>query len=151
MQIQLPEEHQKQKLLFFLAQDVDDHDRKLLREMIERMSTSRSWVIGAPEFIDITENSETEPGDIPVETVGGVHEIYSTSNPNKLPAEIDAQHLDEVEYIVDSVRQLSQEHRFEFEFELDGQYVGTIDNGRINATLQIGLIEEWRSHVTAAK
>jgi hypothetical protein len=134
-----------------LAQDVDDHDRKLLREMIERMSTSRSWVIGAPEFIDIIENSETQPGDIPVETVGGVHEIYSTSHPNKLPAEIDAQHLNEVEYIVDSVQQLSQAHGFEFEFELDGQYVGTIDNGRIDATLQRGLIEEWRSHVTAAK
>ena len=61
-----------------------------------------------------------------------MHEIYSASPLNELPHEIDALHLEEVEYIVDSVRRLSQERGFEFEFELDGQYAGAIDNGVID-------------------
>lgn len=149
MNIQLSESHPRQKLLFFLAQDVDDEDRKVVKDAIEKMSSSRTWVIRAPEFVDIVENAGTRPGDSMVETVGGVHDIYSTSPSNELPREIDALHLEEVEYIVDSVRRLSQEHGLEFEFELDGQYVGTIDNGAIDATLAKGLIEEWRNHINA--
>jgi hypothetical protein len=150
MHNQLSELHPKQKLLFFLAQDIDDEDRKLVRDSIEKMSSSRAWVIRAPEFVDTIESAGTRPGAAPIETVGGVHEIYSTSPSSQLPHEIDALHLEEVEYIVDSVRRLSQEHGLEFEFELDGQYAGTIDNGIIDATLAKGLLEEWRNHINAA-
>lgn len=149
MYIQLAESRPRQQILFFLAQDVDDKVRKLLRDAIEKMSSSRTWVIGAPEFVDTVEGEGTRPGDSSVETVGGVHEIYSTSPSNELPGEIDALHLEEVEYIVDSVRRLSREHGLEFEFELDGQYVGTIDNGVIDETLAKGLIGEWRNHINA--
>jgi hypothetical protein len=133
-----------------LAQDFDDEDRRLVRDAIAKMSSSRAWIIRAPEFVDAVENAGARPGDSPVETVGGVHEIYSASSSNQLPREIDAFHLEEIEYIVDSLRRLSQEHGLEFEFELDGQYVGTIDNGVIDATLEKGLIEEWRNHINAA-
>ncbi|MFS2027503.1 hypothetical protein [Massilia sp. CT11-137] len=150
MQIHFVESHPKQKLLFFLAQDVDDEARKLVRDAIEKMSSLRTWVIRAPEFVDTVESTGTRPGDALVETVGGVHEIYSASPSNHLPREIDALLLEEVEYIVDSVQRLSQEHGLEFEFELDGQYVGTIDNGVIDAILAKGLIEEWRNHINAA-
>jgi hypothetical protein len=150
MHIQLSESHPKQRLLFYLAQDVDDGVRELVRNAIEKMSSSRAWVIRAPEFVDTVESAGTRPGDSPIETLGGMHEIYSTSSSNTLPREIDALHLEEVECIVDSVRHLSQEHGLEFEFELDGQYAGTIDNGVIDATLEKGLIEEWRNHIDSA-
>ncbi|GAA5013128.1 hypothetical protein GCM10025794_01390 [Massilia kyonggiensis] len=150
MHIQVFESHPKQRLLFFLAQDVDDEDRKLVRDAINAMASSRAWVISAPEFVDTVESVGTNPGDSPIETVGGVHEIYSASASNELPHEIDALHLEEVEYIVDSIRRLSQEHGLEFEFELDGQYVGTIDNGVIDSVLANGLIGEWRRHINAA-
>lgn len=149
MHIQVSESHPKQRLLFFLTQDVDDEDRKLVSDAIKAMASSRAWVISAPEFVDTVESVGTNPDDSPIETVGGVHEIYSASPLNELPHEIDALHLEEVEYIVDSVRRLSQERGFEFEFELDGQYAGTIDNGVIDSVLVKGLIGEWRHHINA--
>ena len=71
MHIQVSESHPKQRLLFFLTQDVDDEDRKLVSDAIKAMASSRAWVISAPEFADTVESVGTNPDDSPIETVGG--------------------------------------------------------------------------------
>lgn len=43
---------------------------------------------------------------------------------------------------------MSLEYGLEFEFELDGVYVGTVEDGVVDATLAKGLIEEWRHRIT---
>ena len=75
--------------------------------------------------------------------MGGELEIYSAVHPLKLPKDIDRQHLEEVEAIVNAVRGLSEHEQLAFEFELDGIYVGAVDDGIINKTLKVGLLNEW--------
>lgn len=150
MSIQISDDHPKQKLIFFVAQDIDDEIRVLVKKMLLDMAASRGWVIGAPKFIDTMEDVGTREVDVPDETVGGVHEIYSALPPNDLPRDIDELHLKEVEHIVDAVQRLSLNERLEFEFELDGRYVGTIEDGVVDATLAKGLLDEWRNHLSVA-
>ena len=140
--------NRRQTFLFFLAQEVHDEERQLVGKMVEQLSTSRTWVVGAPQFIDTVEHDGIRAGDLPTDTVGGAHEIYSALIPDGIPYEIDALHLDEIEYIVDFVRRVSLEYGLEFEFELDGVYVGTVEDGVVDATLAKGLIEEWRHRIT---
>lgn len=149
MSNKISDTHPKQRLLFFVAQDVDDNIRILVKRMLADIALSMSWVIGEPKFIDVKEDVGSQEFDLPVETVGGMHEIYSALTPNDLPHEIDERHLKEVEQIVSFVRQLSLNEGLEFEFELDGQYVGTIDDGVIDVTLEKGLLNEWRTHLAS--
>jgi hypothetical protein len=143
--------HPKQRLLFFVAQDVDGEIRNLVRQLIQQISRGRDWLIGPPEFVDSTHDSGSTEEDIPDETVGGLHEIYSALPPNDLPLDIDSLHLAEVDYIVEMVRQFSLDHDIEFEFELDGKHVGTIESGEADALLSKGLLGEWRAHIDSQR
>lgn len=149
MSFQISHDHPKQKLIFYVAQDIDDEIRAQIKKMLLDMAVSRGWVIGPPKFIDIMEDVGTREFDVPDETLGGVHELYSALPPNGLPRDIDELHLKEVEHIVDSVQRLSHDKGLEFEFELDGRYVGTIEDGVVDVTLAKGLLGEWRSHFSA--
>ena len=143
------DDHPRQSLLFFVAQDVDDEIRMAIKKVLSDMVASGTWVIGPPALVDAIENVGTRDVDAPDETVGGVHEIYSALPPNDLPRAIDERQLREVEHIVESVKRVSRDHGLEFEFELDGRYVGTIEDGVVDATLEKGLLNEWRNHLSA--
>ncbi len=147
MSSQISEAHPKQRLMFFVVQDINDEIRTLVKQLISDIATSRSWILGAPKFIDIVEDAGSQEIDVQDETLGGVHEIYSALQPSDLPREIDALHLDEVEQIVGHVQRFSLENGLEFEFELDGQYVGTIEDGVLDDTLAKGLLGEWQKHL----
>lgn len=143
--------HPTQKLLFFVAQDVSDKDRCLVRTIVERLAASREWVIRPPKVVDEVdelENSFSE--DMPVETVGGYLEIYSALAPLRLPRKIDLQHLEEVTVLVEAVCDLSQQNALSFEFELDGKFVGSIDDGKMDRCLSEGLLGEWKKHLGIA-
>jgi hypothetical protein len=150
MSIEISAEHPKQKLIFFVAQDVDEETRTLVKQMLSNIEASRSWLIGPPKFIDTLEDVGSRLEDVPDETVGGIHELYSALPPNDLPREIDALQLEEVEKIVDCVMRFSLEKGVEFEFELDGRYVGRIEDGVIDKTLAQGFLAEWRKHLGGA-
>ena len=138
-----PIHHPRQKFLFFVAQDINDSIRSKIRQLIDTISSSRSWIIGPPRFVDSVDKIGTIQ-DSPIETLGGELEIYTALHPLKLPKDIDRQHLKEVEAIVDAVRVLSEYEQLAFEFELDGVSVGAIDDGIINKTLRVGLLNEWK-------
>lgn len=149
MPTEIAADHPKQKLLFFVAQDIDDGTRVLVEELVNRLVRARSWVNGAPQFVDEIEegNEEWSLEDLPIETVGGYIELYSAHPPWKVPRELDKRHFEEVAYLVDSLRDASRQHGLAFELELDGAHVGSITGGRIDRLLAEGLIEPWRRNL----
>ena len=45
------------------------------------------------------------------------------------------------------MKNISKAEGLAFELELDGIYVGAIEDGEMDRTLQVGLLEEWRNHL----
>ncbi len=107
-------------------------------ECVRNMANQRNWVIGAPEIIN--ESSETP-------LVGGILRIFSAIPRGSLSVDIDRKHLEEVKLIVESLRRLSFEHMLAIEFELDGEFVGSIEDGNLDKSLQEGLIGEWERSI----
>ena len=137
--------HPKRRLLFFVAQDVDNGVRGDVQDFVNRLALQRRWLNGAPRFVNSIEEPEDASGeDMPVETLGGYIEIYSTLPPWTLPREVDIQHLEEVTDLVNALCDLSRQRDLEFELELDDTYVGAITDGEVNRSLAEGLLGEWR-------
>jgi hypothetical protein len=98
-----------------------------------------------PYFVDIIEDlADFSRGDVPLETVGGCLEVYSALPPWKVPRRTDQRQLEEVSALVGAVRDFSRDHNLSFEFELDGTFVGAIDDGDMDESLEEGLLGEWR-------
>lgn len=134
-------DHPKQKLLFFVAQDFDEKLPSAVALFISQIGSQRPWLIEKPQFIDEIHASNF---GTPVRTVGGVFQIYSAVHPWELPIETDEQHLDEVTWLIEALRKFSAENALAIEFELDGTFVGSVEDGRIDRTLSEGLLNEWR-------
>ena len=144
----LPPNHPKRILLFFVAQDLDDSIRANVRDFVLRLASLRRWLNGPPRFVNSREEpADTSRGDMPVETVGGYLEIYSTLPPWRLPRELDLQHFDEVTVLVNAARDFSRDHRLSIEFELDGELIGAITDGEVDRALAEGLLGEWKRHL----
>jgi hypothetical protein len=144
----LTSEHPKQQLLFYVVSDVGEAARDGVRRAVEALATTRSWVLAPPRFVDSCDPAPEGSGDADIETVGGRLEIYSAQPAASLPKEVDLAHLEEVEAVVEALRLLSKQQGLSFEFELDGTYVGGIENGELNKVLREGLLSEWRKHLT---
>ena len=127
--------HPIQKLLFFVAQDFDNSLVRVIENFVREIGLLRNWVLGPPEFVNETVNG--------IDTLGGVLRIYSALPPSELPCDIDRTHLDEVKEVVRSVQIISLKHGLAFEFELAGIHVGSIEDGELDRSLQVGLLEEW--------
>lgn len=139
----------KQKFMFFVAQDIDDSIRLIITAFIDELKNSRHWLLGPPKFIDVVDEPENPEVDQPIETVGGVLDIYSALPPVTLPIDIDRTHFSEVTSIVEALQKLSKEHGVAFELELDGVFVGSVYDGNVDRTLQDGLLDPWRKHLEA--
>ena len=144
--------HPIQTLLFMLDCQIQPQHAGQVRAAVEGLASKRSkWVLGAPVFIDSTEISITNDrhGDQPIRTLGGELQIYSAVPPwsNKLPKEIDRQHYEEVNLIVQHMRQFSEATGLTLGFELDGVSVGWIKAGKLDKMLEIGLLAEWKKSV----
>lgn len=87
----------KQKLIFYVAQDLDQTIRSNVEQLVNEVAASRIWSVTPPSYIDeIDENG--------AEVVGGILEIYSALPPNILPIEMDSKNLDDVEALVGAVK-----------------------------------------------
>jgi len=127
-----------------VAEDFDDRIRDRLREFVLELRGLTEWVIGPPQFVDMQEEvADSSPGDFPVETLGAYLELYTAVKPWTLPRDIDVQHLEEVRQVVSAVCRFSEQCGVVFEFELDGTFVGVVENGAPDKTLKQGLLEAW--------
>ena len=136
----IPLELAKQKLIFYVAQDLDQSIRSNVQQLVNEVAASRIWSVTPPSFIDEIDESGTE-------VVGGILEIYSALPPNLLPIEMDSKNLDDVEALVGAVKKLSENESLSFEFQLDTPYVGAIEDGVIDRVLLDGLLVPWRNHL----
>lgn len=137
----MPLEHAKQKLIFYVAQDLDQSIKSNVQQLVKELAASRVWSIAPPSVIDeIDENG--------LEVVGGMLEIYSALPPNILPRDVDSKNLEEVEELIGAVRDLSEKVSLSFEFQLDATYVGSIEDGVIDRVLQEGLLAPWRDNLS---
>lgn len=137
----MPLEHAKQKLIFYVAQDLDQSIRSDVQQLVKKLAASRVWSIAPPSLID-------EIDDNGLEVVGGMLEIYSALPPNILPSDVDSKNLEEVEELIDAIRDLSEKASLSFEFQLDATYVGSIEDGVIDRILQEGLLAPWRDNLS---
>jgi hypothetical protein len=142
--------HPRERLLFFLAQDVGDSVRAKVHDFVLKLASLREWLNGPPQFVDeMDEPPDASHGDKAVETLGGYIEIYSARPPWSLPPEIDRQHLDEVTTLVTALRQFASQNRLAFELELNDTFVGMIKEGEMDRSLSEGLLGEWKRQLDA--
>jgi hypothetical protein len=141
----ISEDHPRQRLLFFIDDDVRSSDVEAMANAVATIASSREWVIGVPEFVDETLEPETAV-DQPIRTVGGILELFSGWPPwdTRIPRDIDHAHLCEVENTVDAMVVLSRTTGKDIAFELDGTQVGWISKGQPDSLLREGLLEPWR-------
>jgi len=138
-------DHLRQQFVFFVNGAITDALREAMRLRVEQVAASRKWIIGPPRFMSTREGVEgLSPGDTPVETLGGLLEIYSAATPWSLAREVDLEHFGEVNDIVSAMREFSSTHNVRIEFELDGVFVGSIVDGQMDRALAEGLLGEWQ-------
>ena len=135
-----------QHLLFFVAQDVNDEIRRVVRNAVNQLARIEPWVTSPPAFVDAVDDNRTRPEDSLDITIGGELDIYSSMG-GKLPRDLDIATLSDVERVVKAMQELSRDHSLAISFELDGEFVGEIEDGKIDRCLEIGLIGEWRRHL----
>ncbi|ROM43526.1 hypothetical protein BK648_16545 [Pseudomonas poae] len=136
----IPLEFAKQKLIFYVAQDLDQSIRSNVQQLVNEVAASRIWSVTPPSFIDEIDESGAE-------VVGGILEVYSALPPNILPIEMDSKNLNDVEALVGAVKKLSEKENLSFEFQLGTTFVGAIEDGVIDRVLLEGLLVPWRNHI----
>lgn len=141
----VPQNHPKQKLLFFVAQDIDEALRGKVRDFVLQLNGKRSWLLGSPRFVNSRqEPDDTSKGDRAIETLGGYLELYSALPPLQLPRDVDLQHFNEATDLIHAIQEFSNREKLAFEFELDGTFVGSVTDGKMDRSLAQGLLGEWK-------
>ncbi len=126
-----PLEHEKQKLIFYVAQDLDQYVRSKVQQFVNEVPASRRWSIAPPTFIYAIDEGGAE-------VAGGILEIYSTLQPNTLSIDKGSKNLDELEELIRVVKELYEKENLSFEFQLGTTFVGAIDGGFIDRVLLEG-------------
>lgn len=134
-------------LLFYVAQRITPEIREEVRAFVVGLQGRRAWMLGAPKLVEITEDLATQAEDEPVETLGGQLEVCSARIAGGLPNDVDAAFYDEVSELVEAVRQFSERASIAFDFMYGDTFVGEIEEGEVDKTLQVGLLDEWRKHL----
>ena len=138
--------YREQNLAFFVTPEPDVEVRSRLQNLISDLGTRRKWVIGSPKFIDESLDGRTQYGDKIDILVGGVIKIYSGINP-EIPREVDLALLSDVEFLVSAIQDFSRTEKLVFEFELDRDFVGQVDNGVLDQNMKETMLGEWRRHL----
>lgn len=137
-----------QDLLFFALGELDDRVRSICEDIVDRLAEKQDWVIGPPEFVDAQEDAnELSAGDNPIVTVGGMLKLYTAHPPWSLPLAVDRRHFHEVSALLEELRVVSSQEGIAFELELNGEFIGLIQDGVFDKSLNEGLLGEWKRHL----
>lgn len=132
-------------LHFLFALDEPSSDAvPAIASFVRRLNEERQWSHGEITFVDdVDASSVTRRGDHPVWTLGG--SLTLTRPTDDLRAE--RSQLEDVEFVIERLCEFSGSSGRTFVVEYDGEEVGSITNGRIDASLRDGLLAEWQKRV----
>lgn len=146
MQEDLRRQYACQRLLFFVAQDVDDGIIGAVKQTVRDLAAATTWLLAPPVFVDRVDDARSDIADTEDRTVGATLDMLGTTG-NTLPKDLDAATFADVDRFVQAVQALSAECSLDVEFELDGVDVGAIQDGVLDQSLAEGLLGEWRRHL----
>jgi hypothetical protein len=123
-------------LLFALDEPTEDGFEAMAR-LVSKLNEERLWSRGPIEFVnEVDESSVSQPGDLPVQTVGGLLRLRRVEDS---PAAVEQAQLDDIEFLIDRLCAFTAGARA-LVIEYDGEEVGAIENGEIDRSLRIGLL-----------
>src|SRR5688572_23186051 len=108
-----------------------------LQALSQQLASRRHWVFGPPDLFD-----ESGVGD---RSLGFVLSIYTMRPPwdEEMDRTIDRAHVDEVKELLGGICQISGEGGASFDVYFAGESIGTVEEGRMDNSLEVGLIGEW--------
>jgi hypothetical protein len=109
-------DHSRHKLAFYVDQDVDFEIRAAVAEFVSKIGSSRTWLLGPPQYFDIHKVSEEDTPEAHCsDDVDAFVEIYSGWPPWTVPREIDRQLFEEATALLTALETLSRERNLNFE------------------------------------
>ncbi len=138
------EGHPTNCLYFVMEGEVNSDRMDVFEKWLLCVRSKRSWVIQSPELIDYMDENDSFDGSS--HTFGGALRMYSALPPwgEKLSKEIDRAQLEETEFLLNELSNLSRQLGCNFRLQLDRTPVGVISNGEFDDGIQVGLVGEWR-------
>jgi hypothetical protein len=109
-----------------------------MQVLSQQLAGRRQWVLGPPELFD-------EPDVRDGRSLGFVLSIYTARPPwgEGMDRMIDRAHLDEVKELLGEICRISGERHISFVIDFAGESIGTVEEGRMDESLEIGLVGEW--------
>lgn len=109
-----------------------------MHALSQQLASRRRWVLGPPELFDESDVRDSR-------SLGFVLSIYSSRPPwdEEMDHTVDRAHLDEVKELFGEICRISGEHNVSFVVDFAGESIGSVAGGRMDASLEVGLIGEW--------
>jgi hypothetical protein len=109
-----------------------------MRVLSRELASRRQWVLGPPELFD---ESDARDG----RSLGFVLSIYTARPPwdKRMDRVIDRAHLNEAKELLGEICRISGELHVSFVVDFAGESIGTVEEGRMDESLEVGLIREW--------
>jgi hypothetical protein len=138
------EGHPTNCLYFVMDGEINGDRMDVFESWLSRASSERSWVIQPPELIDYTDENDSSGGSSHM--FGCALRMYSALPPwgEKLPKEVDRMHLEETEFLLNELSNLSRQLGCNFRLQLDRTPVGVVSDGELDKGIRVGLVGEWR-------
>ncbi|NUT07853.1 MAG: hypothetical protein HOV76_30740 [Hamadaea sp.] len=107
-----------------------------MHALSQQLPSRRQWLLGPPELFDDGHNGRS---------LRFVLSIYTARPPwgEGMDRTIDRAHLEEVKEFLGEICRISREHHVLFAVDFAEESIGTVAEGRLDESLEIGLIGEW--------
>jgi hypothetical protein len=134
----MQDDHPIDRLVVTVQGTVPTSVAKSMQALSLRWGSRRQWVLGPPGLFD---KLDVRNG----RSLGFVLSIYTARPPwgEGLDPTIDRAHLDEVKELLGEICRISGERHASFVVDFTGETIGTIEEGRMDSSLETGLIGEW--------
>ena len=131
-----------QTILFFLADPASEVSLDWLFTFVTELQNAREWTCSIPQIEDHSDSSScSRPDDLPIVTAGfSVCLERASTSPN--PG-LEKAYYDDLLFIVEKVARISSSTGTEWEIEVDGELVGTIEEGKLDDGGRIILLGAW--------
>jgi hypothetical protein len=132
-------------LAFLFAFDAPaEESAEEMGRLVAQLNEDRLWSGGPIRFVnEIDASSASQPEDVPIHTVGGTLQLRRQDDS---PPSIEAAQLAEVELLMERLRAFTRSAG-SVVIQYDGEEIGGIENGEMDRSLSVGLLDEWRARV----